>query len=131
MSAKDRKASSQAKDNAKRERLKLIEELGASAFEHLRSNQPDSARQALLEAIDLSGQESSASRVEIVLRTYLAQAERMLGHTDAAVACFENVIERAQAAEFVDVEVLARVFLAELLKERGDYTRAHHHFELA
>ncbi|MBK7837124.1 MAG: CHAT domain-containing protein [Candidatus Obscuribacter sp.] len=131
MSAKDRKASSQAKDNAKKERLKLIEELGASAFEHLRSNQPDSARQALLEAIDLSGQESSASRVEIVLRTYLAQAERMLGHTDAAVACFENVIERAQAAEFVDVEVLARVFLAELLKERGDYTRAHHHFELA
>lgn len=55
----------------------------------------------------------------------------MMGNVAEATASFEQVIERASREEFLDLAILSRVFLAELLKEKGDYTRARHHFEHA
>ena len=112
------------------EALKLIEELGASAFDRLRANEPQLAKPELERAIDLT-KTAGVERIEIVLKTYLAQAEKMMGNVAEAAASFEQVIERASREEFLDLAILARVFLAELLKEKGDYTRARHHFEHA
>lgn len=129
MSEKSR-GDNRGKTTSKEKQIRLIEELGASAFGKLRANQADEAKSELEKAVSLS-QDAGAQRIEVVLRTYLAQAEKMLGNTQEASAGFDQVIEISRQSEFIDLEILARVFLAELLRDKGEYARALHHFEAA
>lgn len=129
MSEKSRDGN-RGKTSSREKQIRLIEELGASAFGKLRANQADEAKSELEKAVSLS-QDAGAGRIEVVLRTYLAQAEKMLGNTQDACAGFDQVIEISRQSEFIDLEILARVFLAELLRDKGEYARALHHFEAA
>lgn len=129
MSEKSRDGN-RGKTSSKEKQIRLIEELGASAFGKLRANQADEAKSELEKAVSLS-QDAGAGRIEVVLRTYLAQAEKMLGNIQDACAGFDQVIEISRQSEFIDLEILARVFLAELLRDKGEYARALHHFEAA
>ncbi|MBX9938177.1 MAG: CHAT domain-containing protein [Candidatus Obscuribacterales bacterium] len=113
------------------QKLRQIESLGESAFEKLRANEPLQAVSDLEQAIGLT-EALGIERLQIVLKTYLAQAEKMLGHDEAAFRRFEEIIALTSKQEgFADLEIIARVFLAEMLKDKGEFNKALKHFQYA
>ena len=113
------------------QKLRQIESLGESAFEKLRANEPQQAVSDLEQAIGLT-EALGIERLQIVLKTYLAQAEKMLGHDEVAFRRFEEIIALTSRQEgFADLEIIARVFLAEMLKDKGEFNKALKHFEFA